>query len=57
MALASGRPIPELVVEQGLLSLKQVADLLVPEALVSPRELLTFSEVAETVTETKDLTA
>jgi aspartate ammonia-lyase len=57
MALASGRPIPELVVEQGLLSAKQVADLLVPEALVSPRELLTFSEVAETVTETKDLTA
>jgi aspartate ammonia-lyase len=57
MALASGRPIPELVVEQGLLSAKQVADLLVPEALVSPRELLAFGKVAEIITETKDLTA
>ena len=39
-ALNTGRPIPELVVEAGLLTAAQVADLLAPESLVGPRELL-----------------
>ena len=42
-ALATGRPIPELVVEAGLLSAAQVADLLAPEALIGPREPLSTS--------------
>jgi aspartate ammonia-lyase len=55
MALATERPIPELVVEQGLLSAKQVADLLAPETLLSPRELVSLSEVIETASEKKDV--
>ena len=39
-ALATERPIPELVVEAGLLTAAQVADLLAPEALTGPRERL-----------------
>jgi len=39
-ALTTGRAIPDLVVEDGLLSAAEVAQLLTPEALVRPRELL-----------------
>lgn len=39
LALATGRPVPELVVEQKLLSLNQVTELLRPEAFVGPRRL------------------
>ena len=39
-ALNTGRPIPEIVIEAGLLTAAQVADLLAPESLVGPRELL-----------------
>ncbi len=38
LALASGRPVPELVVEQKLLSLNQVTELLRPESFVGPRQ-------------------
>jgi aspartate ammonia-lyase len=41
-ALNSGRSIPEIVVEAGLLSAAKVADLLAPESLVGPRELLSL---------------
>jgi aspartate ammonia-lyase len=44
LALATGRPIPDLVVEEGLLSQDQVGLLLTPEALVQPRELVQLSE-------------
>ena len=44
LALATGRPIPDLVIEQGLLSADEVAHLLTPEALVQPRELIALSE-------------
>jgi aspartate ammonia-lyase len=37
LALASGRPIPELIVEQKLLSHNQVTELLRPESFVEPR--------------------
>ena len=37
LALASGRPIPELIVEQKLLSHNQVTELLRPESFVGPR--------------------
>ena len=40
LALSTGRAIPDLVVEDGLLSAAEVAHLLTPEALVRPRELL-----------------
>jgi aspartate ammonia-lyase len=46
-ALATNRSIPDLVVEAGLLSAAQVAALLVPEALISPRELLKFGGLTE----------
>ena len=39
-ALATNRPIPELVVEAGLLTATEVADLLAPDALICPREPL-----------------
>jgi aspartate ammonia-lyase len=39
-ALRTGRAIPELVVEGGLLNADQVAHLLEPESLVGPRELI-----------------
>lgn len=42
VALATDRPIPELVVEAGLLSAAQVAELLAPEALISPRALVSW---------------
>jgi aspartate ammonia-lyase len=45
-ALSNGRPIPELVVEAGLLSAAQVADLLAPEALIGPREPLSLLRTA-----------
>jgi aspartate ammonia-lyase len=45
-ALATGRPIPDLVVETGLLTAAQVAELLAPEALTGPREPLTTSRAA-----------
>jgi aspartate ammonia-lyase len=44
MALGTGRAIPDLVVEEGLLSREEVSLLLTPEALVQPRELLQLSE-------------
>lgn len=54
-ALVSGRSIPELVVEQGLMAASQVADLLAPEALVKPRELPSLGEAIQTDTEREDL--
>ena len=45
-ALATDRSIPELVVNAGLLSSAQVADLLAPEALIGPREPLLLSRAA-----------
>jgi aspartate ammonia-lyase len=45
-ALTTDRPIPELVVEAGLLSAAQVAELLAPEALIGPREPLLLSRAA-----------
>lgn len=42
LALATGRAIPDLVIEEGLLSASHVAQLLTPEALVQPRELVPF---------------
>ena len=44
MALGTGRAIPDLVVEEGLLSREEVSLLLTPEALVQPRELVQLSE-------------
>lgn len=46
-ALATQRAIPDLVIDEGLLSAEQVARLLVPEALVSPRELLIMDSPAD----------
>ena len=43
-ALALDRSIPELVVEEGLLTADQVAALLRPESLVSPRALLSMHD-------------
>ncbi len=45
-ALGTGRPIPELVIEEGLLSAEQLDQLLSPEALVGPRELLSMEDVS-----------
>lgn len=42
-ALHTGRSIPDLIVEEGMLTAEQVAELLVPESLVSPREMLSLS--------------
>jgi len=47
IALQTGKPIPDLVVDEGLLTADQVADLLVPESLVSPREMLALTTVAD----------
>ncbi len=44
-ALTTERAIPELVVEAGLLSAAQVADLLAPEALIGPREPSSWSRI------------
>ena len=44
-ALRTGRPIPELIVEEGMLSSAQVTALLSPESLTSPRELLSLTAV------------
>jgi aspartate ammonia-lyase len=44
LALATGRAIPDLVVEEGLLSPDEVSLLLTPEALVQPRELVQLSQ-------------
>jgi aspartate ammonia-lyase len=44
LALSTGRAIPDLVVEEGLLSAAEVAHLLTPEALVQPREPLSLSQ-------------
>jgi aspartate ammonia-lyase len=44
-ALRTGRSIPELVVEDGLLSSAQVAAVLAPEALIAPRELLSLTSI------------
>jgi aspartate ammonia-lyase len=44
LALSTGRAIPDLVVEEGLLSTTEVARLLTPEALVHPREPLPLSK-------------
>ena len=48
IALNTNRPIPDVVVEEGLLTAPQVADLLTTEALVGPREftILTSSDNA-----------
>ncbi len=40
LALSTGRAIPDLVVEEGLLNRGEVSLLLTPEALVQPRELV-----------------
>jgi hypothetical protein len=45
--------IPDLVVEAGLLSAAQVAALLMPEALISPRELLKFGTLTEAARNTE----
>jgi aspartate ammonia-lyase len=44
-ALHTGRAIPELVVEAGLLTAEQVAMLLTPESLTAPRELPPMASV------------
>jgi aspartate ammonia-lyase len=41
-ALQSGRTIPDLVVEEGLLTAEQVTVLLMPESLVRPREMVSL---------------
>jgi aspartate ammonia-lyase len=50
-ALHTGRAIPELVVEEGLLSAERVRSLLVPEALIGPRELVSMETAIDLVTE------
>jgi aspartate ammonia-lyase len=52
-ALHTGRPIPELVVEEGLLSVDEVRHLLAPESLVGPRELVSVEAAIDFVTEKK----
>jgi aspartate ammonia-lyase len=47
LALASGRPVPELVVEQELLSHNQVTELLRPESFVGPRQCPTTIRTPE----------
>jgi aspartate ammonia-lyase len=42
-ALQTGRTIPDLVVEEGLLTAEQVAVLLMPESLVRPREMVSLA--------------
>ena len=54
MALLTDRPIPELIIQEGLLSAVQVAELLAPEALISPREMLPFAEAIQTAAPKKD---
>jgi aspartate ammonia-lyase len=54
-ALVTGRSIPELVVEAGLLSVTQVDDLLAPEALIGPREPLSMSRAAATAGQREDV--
>jgi len=44
-ALHTGRSIPDLIVEERMLTAEQVAELLVPESLVSPREMSSLSAV------------
>jgi aspartate ammonia-lyase len=53
-ALHTGRAIPELVIEEGLLSEDEVQQLLVPEALVGPRELVAVTTSIALVPEEKD---
>jgi aspartate ammonia-lyase len=55
-ALQTGRAIPALIVEEGLLTADQVADLLAPDALVSPREMILLTGAADRV-RGKDATA
>jgi hypothetical protein len=43
-----------LIVQEGLLSAAQVAELLTPEALISPREMLSFTETIQTAAPKKD---
>ncbi len=50
-ASRTDRSIPDLVVEEGLLSAEQVDRLLAPEALVGPRELLSMTAAIETIAE------
>ena len=50
-ALHTGRAIPELVVEGGLLSAERVRNLLRPEALIGPRELESMESAIDLVTE------
>jgi aspartate ammonia-lyase len=52
-ALHTGRSIPELVVEEGLMTADRVAELLMPESLLSPREMVSSSTVID-ITQTKD---
>jgi aspartate ammonia-lyase len=52
-ALHTGRSIPELVVEEGLMTADRVAELLMPESLLKPREMGSASTVADT-TDAKD---
>ncbi len=53
-ALRTDRPIPDLVVEEGLLTAEQVERLLAPEALIGPRELLSVNTAIDTITEKKE---
>jgi aspartate ammonia-lyase len=42
-ALRTGKSIPDLIVEEGMMTADHVAELLMPESLVSPREMLSLS--------------
>jgi aspartate ammonia-lyase len=46
-ALHTGRSIPELVIEEGLMTADRVAELLMPESLLKPREMVSSSTVTD----------
>jgi aspartate ammonia-lyase len=54
MALRTARSIPELVVEDGLLTAAQVDRLLAPEALIRPSELISIDAAVEVIPEKKE---
>lgn len=53
-ALRTQRRIPDLVIEEGLLTADQVERLLAPEALIGPRELSPVNAAIDVVTEMKE---
>lgn len=53
-ALRTARSIPELVVEDGLLTSEQVDRLLAPEALIRPSELISIDAAVEVIPEKKE---